>query len=298
LIEEYIDDKLQYGWAAGTINWDLINFRSFCYFAIEEGYPVPHTVTRVKDLAIPQRLPRPLPDEQVRQLEQCIQEAISQAKSEYQRQLAIRDLAFFYLMWHCGLRVGEVSELLVSDVDLRGKKIFIHDSKERKDRMLYMSPTTATALQHHLEVRKRQDSAYVFTSQHRVLTPRGIRGRLKKYSQECGIPVTPHRLRHTFASQMLAAGMSVTSLQRYLGHEDLDTTMIYAQVSDPMLQRDYYRGAATFDPASADLARTVLTFSEREELRQLITELKDSELDSVHRREILEQMETVLDESD
>ena len=199
---------------------------------------------------------------------------------------------------NCGLRVGEVSELLVSDVDLRGKKIFIHDSKERKDRMLYMSPTTATALQHHLEVRKRQDAAYVFAAQHRVLTPRGIRRRLKKYGQECGIPITPHRLRHTFASQMLAAGMSLTSLQRYLGHEDLDTTMIFTQVSDPMLQRDYYRGAATFDPASADLARAVLTFSEREELRQLITELKDLELDYVHRQEILEQMETVLDESD
>ncbi len=49
------------------------------------------------------------------------------------------------------------------------------------------------------------------------------------------------RLRHTFASQMLASGMPVTSLQRYLGHEHLDTTMLYAEVSDPLLQQDYCR---------------------------------------------------------
>ena len=67
---------------------------------------------------------------------------------------------------------------------------------------------------------------------------------------------------------MLAAGMSILSLQRYLGHEDLNTTLMYAEASDPMLQKDYYRGAATFDPASAELARRVMDLSQRDELRQ------------------------------
>ncbi len=66
-------------------------------------------------------------------------------------------------------------------------------------------------------------------------------------------PVTARRLRHTFASQMLAAGMPVSSLQCYLGHELMDTTMIYAEVSNPLLQEDYYRGIAAIDPKSAKL---------------------------------------------
>ena len=101
-----------------------------------------------------------------------------------------------------------------------------------------------------------------------------------------------------YASQMLAAGMSIVSLQRYLGHENLNTTMIYAEVSDPLLQKDYYRGAATFDPASAELARQFLDLSQKDELRQLIAELKYPELEPQQRKKILEQMENLLDESE
>jgi hypothetical protein len=118
------------------------------------------------------------------------------------------------------------------------------------------------------------------------------------YGERCDVPVTPHRLRHTFASQMLSAGMSILSLQRYLGHEDLNTTLIYAEVSDPMLQKDYYRGAATFDPASAELARHFLDLSQKDELRQLIAELKYPELEPKQRKTILEQMESLLNDSE
>jgi site-specific recombinase XerD len=78
--------------------------------------------------------------------------------------------------------------------------------------------------------------------------------RLVHYRQQCGVPVTAQLLRHTFASQMLASGMPVSSLQRYLGHENFDTTMIYAEVSDPLLRQDYYQGIATLDPSSDKLS--------------------------------------------
>jgi hypothetical protein len=95
---------------------------------------------------------------------------------------------------------------------------------------------------------------------------------------------------------MLAAGMSIVSLQRYMGHDNLNTTMIYAEVSDPLLQKDYYRGAATFDPASAELARRFLDLSQKDELRQLIAELKCPELEPKQRKAILERMERILDD--
>jgi hypothetical protein len=63
-----------------------------------------------------------------------------------------------------------------------------------------------------------------------------------------------------------------------------------------MLQKDYYRGAATFDPASAELARKFLNLSQKDELRQLIAELKYPGLEPMQRKEILEQMESILDE--
>jgi integrase/recombinase XerD len=298
LIEAYIDDKLREGINPNTINWRLYQLRAFCQFAMDEGYPVPHILTRMKVLDVPRRLPRPLSDEQILRLEACIKEAIAQAKTELNRKVAIRDLACVYLMWHCGMRVSEVLDLRVEDIDLSGRKLFIECGKAGKDRVIYISETTAAALGEYLANRRHPDSPYLFTGRHGPLDPRGIADRFRRYRERCGVHATPHRLRHTFASQMLAAGMSITSLQRYMGHERLSTTLIYAEVSDPMLQRDYYRGAATFDPASADLARKFLDLPQKDELRQLIAELKYPGLEPMQRKEILEQMESILDKSE
>lgn len=291
-VEDYIDHKLQEGKAAITINWDLIYFRGLCQFLVEEGFDVPPSILKLKILDTPRRLPNPLSLEQVRRVERCIQTAITESKNDRKQQLAVRDLACFYLLWHCGLRISEVCSLLVKDIDLEGRKLFIRNSKERKDRMVYISDTVAMALQQHLAIRHTQKAGYVFASTCGAITTRSVQRRLNYYGEHCGVPVNARRLRHTFASQMLAASMPVTSLQRYMGHEHLDTTMIYAEVSDPMLQQDYYQGITAMDPSSADLL-----VSNQETFRQLIQELKTPGLDQKRHAEILEQMQSLLEDS-
>lgn len=290
-LDDYIDTRLREKRTAATINWVLINFRGFCYFLIDEGYNVPRCMLRMKLLKTPHRLPRPLSHDHISRLERCIQESVHNAKDEYQRQLAIRDMACFYLLWHCGLRISELCSLLVNDVDLSGRKLFIRNSKERKDRVVYMSKTTVEALRHHLDNRPDTDSGYLFPTPSGHLKRGGLWKRLRNYGRQCRVPVTAQRLRHTFASQMLAVGMPVSSLQRYLGHELMDTTMIYAEVSDPMLQQDYYHGIRTLDPQSADLA---YSSTQLKQLRQLIDELKVDGLEPHHQKEILEQMQNLL----
>jgi hypothetical protein len=88
---------------------------------------------------------------------------------------------------------------------------------------------------------------------------------------------------------MLAAGMPVTSLQRYLGHKHLDTTMIYAEVTDPTLQQDYFRGIASLDPSSAQTESP-----QQIELRQLVRELKTTKPGPKRRDEILERIQHLL----
>ena len=159
--------------------------------------------------------------------------------------------------------------------------------------MVYISDTVAMALQQHLAIRHTQTAGYVFASRSGAITTRSLQRRLKYYGEQCGVPVNARRLRHTFASQMLAASMPVTSLQRYMGHEHLDTTMIYAEVSDPMLQQDYYQGITAMDPTSANLL-----VSNQETFRQLIQELKTPGLDQTRHDEILEQMQSLLENSE
>ena len=287
-LEDYIDTRLRGGISPGTINWDLIYFRALCQFLVEEGYDVPKAILKLKVLDSPQRLPRPLSAEQVRRLERGIQKAITEAKTEFGSMLAVRDLACFYLLWHCGLRISEVCSLRLIDIDLDARKLFIHNSKERKDRIAYMSDTAVLAVQQHLAIRPDPDAVHLFTTQHGALHPRSLQRRLVHYSRQSGVPVTAQRLRHTFASQMLTAGMPVSSLQRYLGHENLDTTMIYAEVSDPLLHQDYYQGIATLDPGSEKLSMSGLGLTQQRTLRQLVEELKTPELEQSRHDEILD----------
>ena len=273
-LEDYIDAKLREGKTPGTINWDLNNLRVFCRFLIEEGHPINESILRMKLLDTPRRLPRPLSAQQVRRLEGAIQKAIIEAKDELRLELAVRDLACLYLLWHCGLRISEVCSLLLHEIEFEARKIFIRNSKERKDRVIYISDTTAMALQQYLAIRSNQGSSHLFPTRRGIMTTRTLQRRLADYGQQCDVPVTAQRLRHTFASQMLTAGMPVTSLQRYLGHQYLDTTMLYAEVADPLLQKDYYQGIAALDPDSENLPRQVLEASQQQILRKLVDDLK------------------------
>lgn len=91
------------------------------------------------------------------------------------------------------------------------------------------------------------------------------------------------------------AGMPATSLQRYLGNEHLDTTMLYAKVSDPLLKQDYYRGIAALDLTSANLGFSDLEPSRQDMLRQLVAELKTPGLEPIRQEEILTQMQRLPD---
>jgi hypothetical protein len=219
-------------------------------------------------------------------LEHGIQKVIIEAKSDSQWVLAVRDLACFNLLWHCGLRVSEVCSLRLNDIDMDARRLFIHNSKQRKDRIAHMSDTVALAVQLHFATRPNPGSVHLFTTQHGALHPRSLQRRLVHYSRQCGVPVTAQRLRHTFASQMLTAGMPVSSLQRYLGHEHLDTTMIYAEISDPLLRQDYYQGITALDPGYENLTFSGLAPTQQHKLRQLVEELKTPGLEQSRHDEI------------
>ncbi len=246
-IDDYIDKRLRDGVSPRTINFEISFLKQFCFFLEDSGYSIPQAIFNIKQLTTPQNLPRPLPGNDVFRLEKYIQDARTGEKRWERDKKAFRGLAWFYLMWHCGLRVSEVSNLKLSDVDFEKNKLLIEDSKERKDRVVYMSETTSEAIQNYLKIFASLLSVYLFEHKGNPISTRMIQDTLTRYGNECGIEVTPHRLRHTFATQMLNAGMPITSLQRYLGHENIDTTMVYAKVSDVLLQYQYEQALQGLD---------------------------------------------------
>jgi site-specific recombinase XerD len=229
---DYVDSRLNAGYAVSGVNADLRTLIAFLAFLQGEGYPVPQSLLCIQGLKTPDSLPKYLTDEQVRLLRDDFEGRVVQAASSMQRRNALLDRAIFYLLWQCGLRTNEVEELRLEDLDLAARKIAIRDGKGRKDRTVYGTETTIGVLQEYLAVRGPGSGDHVFLFRNAPLGKCLVHRRISAAGVRVGVKVYPHKLRHTTATQLLNAGCRITSIQRFLGHKKLNTTMIYARAHD------------------------------------------------------------------
>jgi site-specific recombinase XerD len=116
----------------------------------------------------------------------------------------------------------------------------VRDGKSRKDRTIYLADTAIHALQEYLVVRGDGSGDHVFLFRNAPLRKDIIRDNLKYAGERVNVKVYPHRLRHTCATQLLNAGCRITSIQRFLGHKELSSTMIYARAHDRTVAEDYF----------------------------------------------------------
>lgn len=131
-----------------------------------------------------------------------------------------RDRAMFLLMLRCGTRISEVADLQLADLYLGEEppRLVAH-GKCSKDRTIYLSPQAVRALRAYLACRPAAPSDSVFLSYlGEGLSTTAIHKRLIIYHQRAGVHVTAHRLRHSFANDLLTADVPVTSIQKLLGH--------------------------------------------------------------------------------
>ena len=144
------------------------------------------------------------------------------------------DYAWMLLMSHSGLRTCEIRDLRWGDVDLCRRTLHIEESKGLRSRVVFLSPPTLEALKQLPKI-----SEHIFTYNNQPLNNRYYQSRLKTLGNKCGIQVTPHQLRHTAATMLLNAGMSVFGVQALLGHKYVDTTVRYARTYDATVAKDY-----------------------------------------------------------
>ncbi|MFQ5614326.1 MAG: tyrosine-type recombinase/integrase [Anaerolineae bacterium] len=243
----YQDERLANGAAVSSINHHLRCFQASLRFLQEQDYAVPQALLRLPGLKQPDRLPRFLTDEQVACLRDDIEQRVVQASSAPQHRNALLDRAAFYLLWQGGLRLGEVEELRLDDLDLTRRKLTVRDGKGRKDRTVYLTRTIVRALQAYLAVRGMGPTDHVFLYRNRAIRKDLLHSRIRDAGRRVGVKVSPHRLRHTCATQLLNAGCRVTSIQKLLGHRRLNSTMLYARVHNRTVAEDYYTAMARIE---------------------------------------------------
>jgi len=231
-IENFIDYLHQKHLQPASINLYLVIIRVFYnYLKYEEKIELTNPVKTNCRLRVPKPLPRALREEQVDRLFDII-------KSK-------RDWAMFRLMLRCGLRVEEVANLCLGDIDIKQRRIMVLDGKGGKDRVVYISDDAVDGLLTYLKQRSHLRTKKVFLVEKgdykgQPISVRGIQKRMEYYAKKAGLKISCHHLRHTMATQLLNADTEVASIQDLLGHNWISTTERYCKVSNVKVKRDYF----------------------------------------------------------
>jgi site-specific recombinase XerD len=248
-IEAYIDYLHQKRMQPASINLYLAIIRVFYnYLKYEEKVELINPVKTNCRLRVPKPLPRALREDQVDTFFDVI--------------ASKRDWAMFRLMLRCGLRVEEVVNLSLGDIDIKQRRIMVVDGKGGKDRVVYISDDAADGLMAYLKQRSHRRVKKVFLVEKgdykgQPISVRGIQKRMEYYAKKSGLKLSCHHLRHTMATQLLNADAQAESIQDLLGHNWISTTERYCKVSNVKVKRDYFNAMAKI--LNRSISKTDLT---------------------------------------
>ncbi len=226
--------------APATVNRRLAAIRAYARWARETGRTEINAANGVRGVAEQQTAPRWLSRTEQAALLREAERDLAAARTEAARRQALRDRAILVLLLHTGLRVGELCALELSDLEISERKgsLRVRAGKGEKARTVPLNRTARAALREWLEVRPEAETPLLFVGKRGDgLTPSAVQRRLAALGRRAGVEATPHTLRHTFAKNLVDAGVTLEKVAALLGHASLNTTRIYTTPSQADLDR-------------------------------------------------------------
>jgi integrase/recombinase XerD len=241
-LEAFIEHEQDRGLRISTVRTRLACIMAFLHFLMEQDIVPGSLLKRGIKLKLPDVLPRAMNLADVRKLLCVIED--------------IRDRALFLLLLRTGIRIGEALGLRLNDLDIKGRKVHLFEGeKNSMGRVVYLSDDALFAIKLWLR-RRDKNKEFVFYGQgNRRLCYSAGRNRFVKYLKKAGLEqkgYTVHCLRHTFASELLNAGMRLECLQQLLGHQDIEVTRRYARLTDRTREQEYFRAMAIIEKGGID----------------------------------------------
>jgi len=235
----YMLNLKERGYAATTIARKVAAGRSFFGFMVSEGNIKTDPTENMSSPSVGKALPKPIPINQVRLLlEQPAKLTTSEAK---------RDRAMLELLYASGMRVSELVALNLGDVNIEGDYFVRCLGKGRKERIIPLYEQVATAVKKYVDEDRpklahgRKEVALFLNARGQRLTRQGFWQKLKEYAKSAGLSpqISPHTLRHSFATHMLSGGADLRSVQELLGHANISTTQVYTHLTTEHVRRAY-----------------------------------------------------------
>ena len=256
----FIEHEQDRGLKASTVNARMKVVKAFVRFLMEEGVVEDDVLSRRLTIRVADGLPRAITPEDLVRLYGVIED--------------VRDRAMVMILLRTGMRIGELLHTKVDDVLMEERKILIHEAqKNRVGRVVYLSEDAVDALKAWMEKRAPQKE-FLFYARGRAgmcySTARNVFYRYLERAGLCHKGYSLHCLRHTFATELLNAGMRLECLQVLLGHHNLEMTRRYARLTDKTREEEYFKAMAVIEKEQRDdhcgLDRQLQEIFEEEEL--------------------------------
>lgn len=240
--ENYVSYMTREGFKSTSIHRHISSLSSFYDYLIKEEIVENNFFKEIDKMPkTPKRLVKTIKENEIKMLfDVC----------DLDNKLGYRNYCILGVLYGCGLRVSELCNMEIKDIDFNERLIRIH-GKGSKDRDVIMYDDLAKSLKHYISTfrvellynSKDLNNRNVFLNKNGTkLTRVGVRKILDKLVSDCGetYHISPHMLRHSFATSLLDNGADIRSVQELLGHESLSTTQIYTEVSLESKRRGYY----------------------------------------------------------
>lgn len=209
--------------------------KKFFNWCIKEGYMKENYINAIKKPKRPQRLPRRLSEADIQKL--LYEAYIHDWRYAFEQ---VRNHTIIATYLYSGIRRGELLNLELTDINLNDDSILIRCGKGDKDRIIpvhfKLKRILVRYMQERVKAKKKSMHLFVGARSSIPLTISAIRGIFKKLQKGSGVKVTPHMLRHTFASIAVEQGVPLSTVQQILGHSSLQSTMIYLRMSSKALK--------------------------------------------------------------
>lgn len=236
IINEYIHYLNKKYLKYKTIKRKIASVKAFYsyleYEEIIDYSPFNKIKTKIKE---PKLLPKTIQKDYIDKIIHMLLKDLEDSKTEFQKKISLRNITTISLMFSTGVRVSELCNIKLKDIDLLEKKLKIF-GKGSKERILYLGNSNVVQLcQTYLTYNKScKENEYFFLNKfNKKLSEQTVRILLKKIENELNLSthITPHMFRHTFATTLLEKGVDIRYIQNILGHSSISTTQIYTHVT-------------------------------------------------------------------
>ena len=225
-IRSYMASRHRQGLSSTSLQRELSAIRSFFNFLLKNQLTDNNPGQYIKAPKKTRKLPKTLDVDQIKSL----------LEAGTNSTIEIRDLAMFELFYSSGIRLSELAQLNLTDIDLTDKTLMVRSGKGGKSRMLPIGSKAVAAintwLEHRIKSITSTETALFISTRGTRLGQRSIELRLKQWCKKKGIAenIHPHMLRHSFATHLLESSQDLRAVQELLGHSNISTTQIYTHL--------------------------------------------------------------------